>query len=55
MNYQELFDHMAEEHSLILIESEMREIVIIVRKMLAQAEKAKEEQNKAIDDIFYHG
>lgn len=32
-NYQELFNHMHDEHGLILLESEMDEIINIVNKM----------------------
>lgn len=32
-NYQELFDHMHDEHGLILLESEMDEIIHIINKM----------------------
>jgi len=30
--YQELFDHLAEEHDLILLQSEMQEIINIIEK-----------------------
>ncbi len=33
MKYQELFNHMYDEHGLILLESEIREIVLIVLKI----------------------
>lgn len=33
MDYQELFNHMHNEHDVILLESEMQEIVNIVNKM----------------------
>lgn len=33
MNYQELFNHMHDEHDLILLEEEMQEIIYIVNKM----------------------
>lgn len=33
MNYQELFNYMHDEHDLILLESEMQEIINIVNKM----------------------
>ena len=34
MIYQQLFDHMKDEHDLILVESEMREIVRIVSNLI---------------------
>ena len=33
MNYQKLFDHMQSEHGLTLLQSEMLEIIYIVREM----------------------
>lgn len=33
MNYQKLFDHLSKEHNLDLVESELREIVVIVQEM----------------------
>ena len=33
MIYQQLFDHMKDEHDLILVESEIQEIVRIARKV----------------------
>lgn len=33
MDYQELFNHMHDEHNLILLESEMQEIINIVNKI----------------------
>jgi len=39
MNYQRLFDHMQAEHGLTLLESEMQEIVNVVREMRGGAAK----------------
>lgn len=33
MDYQKLFEHMAEQHGLTLLESEMQEIIRIVNEM----------------------
>lgn len=44
MDYQELFNHMCDEHDLILLESEMQEIINIVNKM-QETEEIKIEEN----------
>jgi len=37
MNYQKLFSHLSQEHGLILLQTEMHEIVIIVNEMQNEA------------------
>lgn len=51
MNYQELFNHMIDEHDLILLEEEMQEIIYIVNKMQDDEEiKLISEENHNCND-----
>lgn len=38
MNYQKLFDYMANEHDVILTEQEMQEIINIVKGMIVEGD-----------------
>lgn len=38
MNYQKLFEYMANEHDVILIEQEMQEIINIVKEMIVEGD-----------------
>jgi len=52
MDYQELFNHMHDEHDLILLESEMQEIIHIVNKMQNEEDY---EEHKCEDFKEYDG
>jgi len=42
MDYQELFNYMANNHNVNLLESEMQEVIIIVKRMLNNDEAPNE-------------
>lgn len=45
MDYQELFNYMANNHDVLLLESEMNEIIYIVKQMLNNSEAHVETPN----------
>ncbi|WP_027381861.1 hypothetical protein [Epilithonimonas caeni] len=47
--YQELHDHMFEEHGLILLESQMQDIIHIVNKM--QSPDREEEMREMLEEL----
>ena len=51
MNYQKLFNHMYEQHDMTMLESDMREIVLIVQQMI-EDEQPDEPQPKTIREWF---
>ena len=55
MDYQELFNYMANNHDVNLLESEMQEIAIIVQRMLNNSEATgKIQQVNNNDDGLLH-
>ena len=49
---QELFDHMQDEHDLILLHSEMREIELICNKEIKSQIKDRDEKIKALNETI---
>ena len=54
MNYQKLFNYMHAEHGVTLLESDMREIVDIVKEMNKESRKNSRKIQQKTFDNFCH-